>query len=378
LEWRLSASRFNTIIVNSNYPTIPVVTASFPPIGVLLYNDDPTNTIYLAQTNAMEAGDINNTTPLPPGSSVTFDGTLDVFASTLPGLTAALLLFPSGSSYFTSTPITPIQQEGSASGSPAAVLGPGVSVPIVTLVSVSQFASYDMNLYGYALSPGSAAAPLTMLIQLYWFDDLISGIPVFEEDWEIWLGRTAPSAGINTLSACGPMHGKYMSVNVDIPSGAASNAILQYINLFGSNRTVPYSDWRQNSGVVNPQTQNFTIIQGASLTFEDILASVSNDSLAASTNYWLPLGLYSGPIYYRFDPSSALTSPGAMIINASGLVSGDIVATASCPGILKTIGATAAESTGTLLLPRGPCALVFNSTTTAPTVSFICTAQQAA
>jgi hypothetical protein len=372
----MTASVFNVITVNANYPAAQIVAAGGPP--VLTYNADPLNTIWYSDTNSFIAGDVNHSTPLPPLSSVSFDGTMNVYASTVTGQTAQLQMYPTGSSYYGPSQITNLAELGTVAGTPAGTLTPGTSFPVLSLAPVGQYASYDLNMYVTALTPGGLDAVLTALVTLQWFDNPLLP-PVFEEDWQIWAGRAAPVAGVNTLCGNGPMHGQYLTVTVTIPAGAAFNATLQYINIFGSNRTVPYSDWRQNAGAVNPQNENMTIIPPSTqqfIGFDNTLAAAVNFACNASTTYWQPCSLYSGPAYLRFESSNAPTT--VFLVNCQYLVSGALIPGAACPGILFTIGAGTTEVTKQLNLPRAPCAIVIQNGSSVDTVSFELVAQQAA
>jgi hypothetical protein len=264
----------------------------------------------------------------------------------------------------------------------AGTLIPGFNGITMPLTDVSGFASYDINLYGYALDAGAVGAAVTIQVTLQWFDDQTSGIPVFEEVWDIWAGRAATAAN-DTLSGSGPMHGRYMTAILSIPPTAAFNVTMQYVNIYGSNRIVPYSDWRQDGQTVQPETNGLAIIAGAGTATDNILGSFSNTPFLASTGYWLPMGMYSGPIYFRLAPSTPLMF--AAIVACSYAISGALIAGAACPGILAELYAGGAltpyyanGAIGTVLAPRGPCALIFQTTATAPTISFMATAQQAA
>lgn len=266
---------------------------------------------------------------------------------------------------------------GSIGGSPAGTVTPGSGVQVMNLVNVSQFTSYDMNAYMFALSPGTAGAVITGQIQLQWFDSPTSAIPIFEEDWYIWAGRAAPVAGSNTLSASGPMHGTFMSVTVFIPPTAAANATLQYINIYGSGRVVPYSDWRQNGEAVDPQIENLVIQPGGGLSFENILASVGNATLTANTVGYVPLGLYAGPVWLRYAVSAAPANDPVLAC-AAGVVGGQFTAGASNPGILVNVPTATTELEEELILPRGPCLFIIKAPAAAVTWSLFVSAQQAA
>lgn len=269
--------------------------------------------------------------------------------------------------------------QGSILGSPAAAnIVPGTPFTAMNLVNVSQFDSYDINCFGFSQSPGTVNANIVLQIQLQWFDDLSSNIPVFEEDWWIWCGRAAPVSAFNTLAGCGPMHGTYMTVNVFTTNTAAVNATLQYINIFGSRRTVPYSDWRQNGSAVNPQSNGITVQAGGGTSFDNLLASVSNLALGASASVFIPLGLYSGPIYYRYQAAGTVPLHNVVIANMDGQVSGGLAPGTGTAGVLVNIAADTNEHEGTFFAGRAPTAFIIQGGATTTTISFQAIAQQAA
>lgn len=275
--------------------------------------------------------------------------------------------------------VTPLSQAGNLAGAPnAATINAGGSYMPLNLVDVSLFSSYDIDGYVYASPSGSAGAPIVALVQLQWYDDNTSGITVFEEDWWIWVGRTSLPAG-TTLAGTGPMHGKFMSLTVTIPN-ATSGAIVQYMNIFGSPRTVPYSDWRQNLATLQPQSSGITLLSNtAGSGFDNILAYVQGAALAAGAVIFIPIGLYAGPVYYSINYSQVPNNT-LVIATLASLVSGQIVAGTGMPGVLLTDTAAAGAFTfGQLILPRAPCALVLHgNATTAGTITFTCIGQQAA
>lgn len=272
----------------------------------------------------------------------------------------------------------PLAAKGSIGGAAAATIVPGTPFNALNKVNISQFASYDLTAFMFAATPGAVNAILVGQIQLQWFDDLTSGIPIFEEDWWIWAGRAAPVAGQNTLAATGPMHGTYMSVNVFVPITAASNGVLQYINIFGSPRTVPYSDWRQNGQLVNPQSNGITLQAGGGTSFDNLLASISNLTLTANQLIFIPFGLYSGPVYYRMQCTvAALHDPVIADMNAE--VSGGLGAGTANNGILVNFPTDTVEHEGTYFSGRSPGAFMIQGNAAGTTnFSLQVIAQQAA
>jgi hypothetical protein len=372
----MAGNLFSVTTVNSNYPATLVVAAS-PNQGVLLYNSDPQVTIWLGDNNAFQAGDPNHGTSLSPLSSVTFDGTQDVYASCTAGQTALLKIYPTGGAYSQGQSLQPLVQAGSVGGSPAAVIPAGGGEGIISLLDMSSYASYDMNLYLIASSPSLAGSVVTAQCQIQWFDDLVSGVPVFEEDWWFWAARMVPS-GINSMAAAGPVHGRYMSVTIFLPVTSLYSATLQYINLFGSFRNLPYSDWRQNVLGVEPECTPLSYLSGQGSSFDNTLVSLDQGNIGASGKVWIPCGLYSGPAYYHIR-LSATPIAVPVIVNCQNTVGGGLVVGTACPGLLVAVaGAAGTDYFGNLFLPRAPCALIVEGNASASTITFALIAQQSA
>jgi len=272
--------------------------------------------------------------------------------------------------------ITSLLSVGSLSGSGSVSIPAGNDYQALNLVNVSQFSSYDLNLSVVASSPGSVGAALSVPVVIQWFDDLVSGIPVFEEDWWVWTGR-ANATATNTLAGCGPMHGQYMSVQIQ-NNFASFPVTVQYMNIFGSNRDLAYSDWRQNMLLVQPESNGVTLLQSPiGDAFDNVLASISNANLGASALEFIPLGLYSGPVYYRWQ---ATTAPlhNVVIATAQGETGGSLVAGTGNTGVLVNIAADTAEHEGTFYAPRSACYLIVQAPAAGTTISFQAIAQQAA
>lgn len=256
----------------------------------------------------------------------------------------------------------------------------------VYVLNVAQFASYDLNMYAYTQSAGSVGSNITVEITLQWYDELVTGIPVFEEDWWIWCARNSlPYGGggtayQNTLAGSGPMHGAYVAVYVSTATTAAFAATLKYFYLFGSNRPVPYSDWRQNAVAVEPNENGAVIQQGTGpIGFENILAQTPTALVIPAGPNFIPFGLYSGPINFYFEPSViATTNP--TIINVANMVSGNMADNGVGQGCMANLGNNAASAvSGVIYGPRAPCALMITGNAGGTTTfGFQAIAQQAA
>lgn len=255
----------------------------------------------------------------------------------------------------------------------------------IYVVNVAQFSSYDLNMYAYTASAGSLNSNIVVQITLQWFDDLQSGIPIFEEDWWVWCARQpVPYNGggtnlTNTLAGSGPMHGVYMAIYVSTAGSSVFNATLKYFYLFGSVRTVPYSDWRQNGEACFPNENGAVLLQGGGLSFENILASTAGTVLG-NNFYFMPLGLYSGPVFYFYQANPA-ANVSPVIISCAALVSGQMMDSGvNGPGVLANINnGVGVIDTGTIFAPRAPLALLITGVAAGTTTfGFQAVAQQAA
>lgn len=265
-------------------------------------------------------------------------------------------------------PTVPLFSQGILGGGSIGSITPATPFTVVNQVNVSQFNSYDINLYTLNASPGAVGAPITTQVNLQWFDDLSSGIPVFQEMWFIWNGRAANSAAFNTASGTGPMHGKYLTIQLFISPGSASNVTVQYVNLFGSARVLDKSDWRQNAQGVNPQVNGFTIQQGGGTGFDDILCSISGAVLGASALVFVPFGLYAGQVWYRFQCSNVpLHDP--VIAQVAGTTGGSWAAGTGMTGVLVNIPSDANDHSGLFMMPRSACVFIIQANAAGSTFS---------
>lgn len=275
-------------------------------------------------------------------------------------------------------PIVSIAHSGDLTGgSVVATITPAGGVNMVNKINVTQFASYDLGFYLYAQSPGGVSSPIVALCQLLWFDDLTSNIPIYEEQWWVWVGR-APAGFNDNMMGTGPMHGAYMTVNISIPTACASNAILQYFQLFGSPRPQPWSDWRQDAFQVNPQNNGLTVVSPSTSGYENTLCNAFQIAPGNNASVWIPISLYSGPVYWRFQ-ASQIPNNDPVIAAADNITASQIVVGTANAVTLVNIPNDTNEHFGTFYAPRVPLYFVIHvNATTGGNFSFNMTAQQAA
>ncbi len=379
----MTASSFSQITVTAPKGSVAPATQIVDATGldVLVYNTDTTNTVWLSENNYTSTADVgsNNVTPLGPQESVVFNGKLPVFAVCASGVTVVLNLYPSATNF---TPFTQVTSLYSSLTPPAGTTFPltiaanGSFTPI-NLVDVSLYQSYDIGLLAIDASQATSGHALAFNVTLTWYDDLVSGVPVFRESWNPWVLQTQGSTP--GIIGSGPMHGRYMTIVISNQTGFPFN--LNFFNLFGSNRNVQLSDWRQNYGNhVNDHT--LTELSTIDTGFENSLCDWEG-ALAISTGYLLPLHLYSGPASVTIEPITAIPDSINLLdigTNSSTFTSGNIPTNGNgnLAGDLNFTQISAGGFTQIVDLPRSACAVkvVMNSSSTAGNLAIKVVAQQ--
>jgi len=366
---------------------------------VTVVNQDNKYYAYIGYTNSIAPGG-TNTAPIGPGASMTFPGDRSLYAVGQNASMEPLLLMPGAIQYSPPTPTATslVNAGGTGSANVAFTVPPSANgnTVILPLTDVTDWNSYDINLYAYGPTNTTTGAEALCLV-FQWFDDLTSGIPVFQEEWWVWTGYEAingPLGGprYNPLAGNGPMHGRYMQISAVNVGGNTTPITIQWLNLFASPRTVPYSDWRQSIFAMYWQSPGSLIdlayipidysghntISAAPLGggFENQLLTLNGyEPGAGEQGYLLPL--YAGPVSINYEIANAVASNSPRLISLADTV-GSQLNGVPFPGTL-IIFPNVLNSTyqGILELPRAPCLFVCSfAATTAITLSI--TAQQAA
>jgi hypothetical protein len=255
----------------------------------------------------------------------------------------------------------------------------GYIVPIGAggFVDVTQYSSYDINMSFVDTLQSTAGHPLTLQVELNWYDDLVTGIPIFTEIWNPWVISQAPTT-LQGVIGSGPMHGKYMTAGIINNSGF--QVTMPYFNLFGSGRPIPLADWRMCHGNhVNDHTRSE--IQTIGLGYENSLADTGGlVNLAASTSYWIPLFMYAGPVAITLQNQVANTITTAQLVDVgtNNTVSGSL---ASIVGLIYNFTSAGVLAAGAIevavQLPRSACGLIIATNATGGgMMSFKAVAQQ--
>lgn len=330
---------------------------------VTFLNLDPTNTITLGYTNTITVGG-QNAIPLGPNATVTIDGTKTVWACAPVG-TQPITVIPGSIQYTPGNPLVmPIAKLGSLSVNAFTIPAASVVMP-VQLVDMSAYTSYDISTFCFCATQSTAGSPICVPITFVWYDDLLSGIPVYKETWDIWVSDTATDAQNDNavVYGSGPVHGRYLTVQYAEVQGANSYTCL-FLNLFGSSKRAitPQSVWKQKP----PLNINFGVGQftdNFAATYDDVLASI-NWTLPASTTAWLAIGLYSGPVSWWFNSSVALSNSAGIIAAIPAVYgSGGVpVGISSAVGLIQEIN-VATSGNGNIYLPRCPTFIVLRNAT---------------
>lgn len=366
-------------------------------------NKDTTNIVWVGNVQNIMPGQPNSI-PLNPGDSQSFDGSISVYGVTA-GPSIVVAVVPGGNSYSpgslfitgnvtaditgpvtVSGPLDVIGQGGFVlGGAVAPVFQSSGSVNIAANssiqpfngVDVSNYNSYDLAMAAVDTSQATLGHALTFNVRLDWFDDLITGIPVFSEVWNPWVMGQTPTHPSQGIVGSGPMHGQYMSMTI---SNAASFVVaLPYVNVFGSPRPIPLSDWRQSLG--NHVTdQKFAKINSINnLGSNNVLVDTGGlVAVVAGNSYMVPCGLYSGPVdwYAQVSGSSVNVTFAVCDVgnDSNNQTSGNI---SDSDGQMNnnTLTTSPAFATGSLFLPRNACA-VFMICTGSGNAAYKMTAQQ--
>ena len=264
-----------------------------------------------------------------------------------------------------------------AFGSDAIHIPANGSIQPVQLIDVSLFSSYDLSFYVGANTQQNAGVALAFQVDLTWYDDLTSNIPVFQETWYPWVTSTYPSVATPDIVASGPMHGRFMTITMTNPGNILLG--ISYMLLFGSPRNLQLSDWRQNIGRVGMHDHTLVILPMGSPVpgngYDNSLIDTGGLISVGVANFWFPLNLYAGPIDWIFQVGGGAVVASAEIVdvgtNYQATVSGSLNGTTG-----KIVAMPAGNaSSGNVILPRGGCAFVI-SVTTAGTIAFKAVAQQ--
>lgn len=394
-------------------------------------------TVFVTNSQRGNTATVDNA-PLEPGGAISFDGSQDIYAFTnIPGATADISILPSalsralgtiaingnvnatvtGNVNVTNTPsvtvsgtpnvnissgsvaittpapidvsaanvnvlpqsigpFTQLYGQGTTGGASAFTVATSATATPLNLVDVSKYASYDLSFAAFVATQGTINAALTNPIVLQWYDDNTSGIPVYQEEWWVWMAASLGGLGsaVPNVWGTGKMHGRYMTVSVS--NFGNSLMTVQYMHVYGSPRDGGYSNWRQNGNAMTITSSGSTLQQSLGQGFDNRLGELNGFSVGVSSFIFVPLSLFSGPIFARSNANQAWANP-LVLCHAAQLKSGGIVTGTGNQGILWNAGtATGDQVNSGLIAPRAPLFFAAAATGTPPSWTFLVTAKE--
>jgi len=395
------------------------------PITVI--NTDGTNTIWIGnQSNIMPGV---GAMPLLPGSAISFDGSVSVYAVAQPGIMVIAAITPGGASYSPGTivisgPVTatisgPIAVSSIAAPVSIASIAGSVAIASVAgnvditptsgyvpsglqaaitsitagttiasgatatspVESVAAYNSFNLGIACSTANQATAGAAISAQVQLNWYADAAGTLLLQQETFWIWC--TGAGAALPALIS-GPMAGPYMTITVTNPGNQVMT--VSSSNLFGNPQTIAsvraYQNAPASSQLALPTSPHY-VASGATSGTDGILTSLIDETaMVASTIYWLPCPLQIGPVDVSVQFNGA-AGAGMTIMPTlcylKGLTNGNVSVLAGNLGqiVWAPPGNTLATqyAAQNLFQPRCPLFWVIEPGTTAPTsinVTMLC------
>lgn len=373
----------------------PILIAAKGKTGII-YNRDNVNSVLWGLT-ASEANRADASI-LDPATGIVTDGSADVYAVSANNLATVLVDFIEGgqtrvpgilTATIASGTITVanasiaitafngfipsgLTQQISQSGAQTITAGSQYVTPASGTTDVSMYNSIDVSCTASCSTQGSAGAPLTAQLAFTFYDDAAGTIPVGQETWTFWLANSG--AGASPVFGSVVPRGHYMKVTVANTLPSTQSVQLANLVLFGSARTIPRSDLRQDPPTAI--TSGITLIQPGLLSVPSfgMLATAQSQSIPLNSTQWQPLGLMSGTAYMTFFQSAAMTHPPSWFaaLNLTNPIGFSAPAIAANP---NTAG-TGSVSTP-VALPRAPTYIICQTTAgAASTINFVGTVSE--
>jgi hypothetical protein len=298
--------------------TDPVLIYARPAYGrpgtpFLVANLDEVNPIYYGHDLGVDA----TSSQIPALGSVGFDGSQDMWASTLnPAIKVLVDQIPGGLTWAPSPAQVAIQlstlglaKDSSVLGLPGTIATTGVPLlskptivgqPAGTIgasATVTPISSQPVSQTGYeiavSLQVSAAATDPGVLATLTWTDS-VSGQTVASEQWILG----AASAAAQLYCGTGPTKGDTLTITLQNLDPAQS--VTYSLSLTQNSRLYVRDDWRQlTNNAVPGQTVNASANPAANL-----LLSVSTN-VAASTAISRLIPLYAGRVTFNFQGGNA-------------------------------------------------------------------------
>jgi hypothetical protein len=387
-----------TVTVTSRSPATPLFGgqgSSATPIQVV--NLDPDNTLYVGNTSNLAVGQ-PGVFPLEPLGSMSFDGSVTVYAITAAGLTVLAGVVPGGSNYSAgslsiSGPVTatisgPVDavitgttdvsvtnanidvfgvggfiapgQVGNVFNSVASAVPPATTVQIANFLNVSTFASIVLSARNLSNSSVAAGAAVCAILTVQWLDSASNVVAVdvvsillspgnWQATWEMPVKGAAMALSVGQVGTVG---------TITIPAGN--------IYVDGAYRVVPNTRALQCLGGTAPTLTGCTVmLQGAPVySIIGWVASIAYSWAGAIVNTVFPLPQWVGAVTGFYQDITTALARNATIVDLTYAVQGGVVSGSGYTGgiIVNIPGAIDTNPVPlTINLPPTQCALIIDS-----------------
>ena len=335
------------------------------------------STVTAEITGTVDA-DVTGTVSISSGTvDATVTGTVDITSGTVTFTNATIDVAGIGG-YILPGPTTVLINDSSTHTIPVSAGAGGAGDYITPLQDVQNYQSFNLAVTAHCSSQATAGGPLVMPVTVTWYADSAGSFVVESDTYWMWLVSNSAASPNYQLRGGGPAKGAYMTVGLFNLSATATIAVTQ-ITLIGAGRAISQARFNQpapyidiSSGVALLSTANEAEIQltGYPDGSDGILCNESaNTNIVAGDAYWLPMPLYTGPVWCRFSTSVALAND-FVLATAAPLLNGDLAPGASSQGVIWNPGNTAGTDYTTILqLGNAPAYAVFKGGATAPTIT---------
>ena len=159
---------------------------------------------------------------------------------------------------------------------------------------VSAYNSISISIYLNSANTAAANCTITSPLFITWYDDLVSGVPVLQDEVDIWnANNTLPPGGLQGVAYITlPVRGQYLNINTK-NVGAASNIVIQFFNAYGCPNIIPRVQCKQQPPP-SLAVANATLFPGSYNNLCGILGSTGTSAIPNTTAYFLPMSLFTG------------------------------------------------------------------------------------
>jgi hypothetical protein len=345
---------------------VPIVQAGQQP--VVVYNRDIANSVIFGPDSGIGGGAAANSNEysiIDPLGSVAFDGSTDIYASTLTVGTTANVDVITGATDVGVSPLliaeqinvagvfavnrsTVVSQQSAAQTLPVS----GGAQTVISAAGISQ-QGYEIS-FGLQNNGGGGSSPFVQ-IDLLWTDSA-TGQTVARERWYCAYAFPGPYNYMGT----GPTKGDTLQLTMSnlASAGSGTTSVVNF-SLVQNSRTYPRDDWRSQATMSVPTFTSATYDQ-----FSNVLFSTA-PTVGGSSNTKRILPLYSGAVQISFVPGG--TNNGHFVVNnEGGFAAGNLTAQTvyeSNPGTNNAVDPI-------VFLPRAVCSItLFNDVAGAVTLS---------